>query len=1331
MDVETSINSWYTTHGGSERVESLGTEHSFVTQNLYVMPESETLPFRLTAPEQPFSRVAEIGRGGMGQVFRARQHILARDVALKTLHPDKRADHAAARSFLAEARVHGRLEHPNIVPVYDLQVDASGELGLAMKLVSGRSWHEHRRAGPAPELVDELEILLAVCNAVAFAHSRGILHNDLKPANIMLGSFGEVLVMDWGLAASFQDDTGLEGIPHVSSLTDGCGTPAFAPPELIGGAHELLGPASDVYLLGGILYLLLTGRAPHVGDTVRAAITVACLGKIKPLPEAVPDELAAVCRRALSLEPCDRYPTVADFRAALQQYLRHRESLGITEQAQATLESCQGVSAQLSVDERTQLYTGYAEAVAGFAQACRLWADNHAARQGEERARLAWAGAALRWGDLHLAETQAHLLDAGAAADLNTRIAAEHARRSREVRARRRLRVGFSLALVAIFAVVLLYWRREVAHRRDSEQKNVELSQRALEIEAQRAEVAAERDRAQLRGGVAQRALKGLTERVFDLFRDAGDARSQQAAREILRFALREWSALRATRPAGFQASRAEAEAHLRMAELRFEVEVGVDGAIAELEAAADILRQLHPTEPESTAVRGQLLRALTYLQHGWANAGDLDAVVRTDRELASLQALPSGTSALDSLAFSLRGARDRARNAASQGEARAAESAIAQLVTLSEALLAASLAADVDAHKASAALERASSFFAGLGFADREDRCRERALALCQQAIAADSLCGLLPRAAKLLIFRRNRGNQQRDPDAVAQARAELASLVRAALARSPGGNLAQVKLALELHDLGHALMLGLRPLPPGPGDPEQADPERAWAAASFDASHKLYLRLHTAYPENQWWFAWRIETLRDLLSLHIDPETQRLRIDAILPELERLLAAEQPLLAQSQVLAVRLGEFAKSLQGMGRTEQAQHLQQRRVDLQRRIFAQQQALLADHEGDAELLARVMQDIFGISAWESPDSAMAGALTDMAWGQLQSGAVGDALDALEEALQLLRAGNASDLSVSTMLFNYGYTLWQQGHPAAAAMLDEAAALSVRCLADPELGVDLGTAVRESLLLMAGVFEQQGRRDASQTLLEACHESLQTAIRLPTEAAPGWQMLQQALAPALPVSSQVHCQYFHLAIRLGRLKASAQQLPASVEVLEHALQHARELVARQPDSEHQLQHLLDCLVTLRAVAWEEGLEHWRPYAEELVDGARRYEQLAQGTYRTGESVTGASADLAWMLRARGDEAAARAVLEAQVAELLRLIASYPESSALAEFQGTWQLLDAAMTESGWDGLARQTAAQLLAALGLRIPEGELPSAELVELLEALDRRRTGD
>jgi serine/threonine protein kinase/WD40 repeat protein len=404
----------------------------------------------------PYELHDVLGRGGMGVVYRARQRSLGREVAVK-----KVLDDGARERFLAEAMVTGRLEHPNVVTVHDLGVADSGELLMAMKLVEGTSWKrllhpemdDERARAARLGLVDHLRTLLAVCNAVAYAHSRGIAHCDLKPENVMIGEFGEVSVMDWGLAVDFRGAppdpaTPADGaLPHRSSIRGPCGTPAYMAPELANGEGDAIGAATDVYLLGATLYELVCGRPPHRGKGLLQVVCAAASGVPAELAPDVPAELREICRRAMASAPADRFPTALALRDALAAYLEHRESDLIASAAAERL-------ARARTLDRDGAYADLAAAVAGYEQALVLWAGNAAARAGAQAARLTYAEVALGHGDLGLAQAQLAAADGAdpAAARLAAGIREAHAVRERARRNAQRLRVGLAAALATLVA---------------------------------------------------------------------------------------------------------------------------------------------------------------------------------------------------------------------------------------------------------------------------------------------------------------------------------------------------------------------------------------------------------------------------------------------------------------------------------------------------------------------------------------------------------------------------------------------------------------------------------------------------------------------------------------------------------------------------------------------------------------------------------------------------------------------------------------------------------------------------------------------------------------
>jgi PAS domain S-box-containing protein len=295
---------------------------------------------------QRYTLIRLHGRGGFGQVWLARDSVLGRQVALKELRSEKAASPAVQVRFLREAYIAGRLEHPGIVPVYELARRGRDQQPFyTMRFVKGRTlteaaraYHQKRQVGQADpvELLALLNAFVTVCHTVAYAHARGVIHRDLKGENVALGDFGEVVVLDWGLAkltdyreaepdAQPDDlDRAEFGAADLTVQGQALGTPAYMAPEQAAGHLHLIGPRTDVYGLGAILYEILTGQPPFSGSDTHEVLrrvreeqpTLPC-----QLWSDAPPALEALCLRALAKRPEERYAEAAELARQVQHWL--------------------------------------------------------------------------------------------------------------------------------------------------------------------------------------------------------------------------------------------------------------------------------------------------------------------------------------------------------------------------------------------------------------------------------------------------------------------------------------------------------------------------------------------------------------------------------------------------------------------------------------------------------------------------------------------------------------------------------------------------------------------------------------------------------------------------------------------------------------------------------------------------------------------------------------------------------------------------------------------------------------------------------------------------
>lgn len=269
---------------------------------------------------------AELARGGMGHVHPATDRNLLRPVALKRLDKELVGKSFYQDSFIAEAQIAGQLEHPNIVPVHELAIDPNGVPYFTMKLVQGISfadWLDRRPVGTMERIAGGIEVLLKVCDAIAYAHHRGVVHRDLKPANIMVGDFGQVYLMDWGLAKLIKSSPA-SGERALMNAPGPVGTPDFMAPEQARGNPKDVDERSDVFGLGALLFEILVGHGPYgrerdenvvlkrasAGHIVQIEATCHKLGIAK--------RIRTIAEKAVHPDPAQRYQDVP----ALQQDMR-------------------------------------------------------------------------------------------------------------------------------------------------------------------------------------------------------------------------------------------------------------------------------------------------------------------------------------------------------------------------------------------------------------------------------------------------------------------------------------------------------------------------------------------------------------------------------------------------------------------------------------------------------------------------------------------------------------------------------------------------------------------------------------------------------------------------------------------------------------------------------------------------------------------------------------------------------------------------------------------------------------------------------------------------
>jgi len=346
---------------------------------------SRRLAPMMGSPGSEFVVKGSLSVGGMGEVLLAHQGTLGRDVAVKV--PKASAPRQRDADLIVEGRVVGQLEHPNIVPVHALGHDEQGRPMLVMKRVEGQSWRELLKAGRDRDR--DLRIAMEVCQALHFAHSRGVVHCDVKPANVMVGRFGEVYLVDWGIAVGF-GDCSIDGVPHESGVTGVFGTPKYMAPELA-LPDSTIDPRTDVYVMGAVLFEVVTGRPLRAGRRTAELVHQAHLAA-PPVFGAgagvgvdadvdVDDELRGIIGRCLAREPAERFDSAEALRLALVTYLAHGAVRVILDRAQQALTRLEQAIAADAVDDAAVRQLGN-ECRFGFRTALSAWPESKRATEG-------------------------------------------------------------------------------------------------------------------------------------------------------------------------------------------------------------------------------------------------------------------------------------------------------------------------------------------------------------------------------------------------------------------------------------------------------------------------------------------------------------------------------------------------------------------------------------------------------------------------------------------------------------------------------------------------------------------------------------------------------------------------------------------------------------------------------------------------------------------------------------------------------------------------------------------------------------------------------------
>lgn len=328
-----------------------------------------------------------LGKGGMGLVYLATQNSVNRAVALKVIRKDKQTD-AFSKQFFYEAEITAQLEHPNITPIYELGRTPDGTFFYSMKYIQGTPWEKKIRENSIEE---NLDIFGKLCDAIAFAHSKNIVHMDIKPDNVQLGEFGEVYAVDWGVASNLKRPESIRC----------AGTWQWISPEVSRGERDKIGKGSDIYLLGGILYLIVTGHHPRLPKDPavkmgQSGLTKAAQNNIIQ-PTDCTDPMLAVALKAMESEPSDRYARVEDLQDAIEKIQKERANI------KSSQELTDRSLVLASEAQKQGDYDRFNRSIFGLQDAIELWRNNPKASEEIKKVRLAYGNCAYEKGDYDLA----------------------------------------------------------------------------------------------------------------------------------------------------------------------------------------------------------------------------------------------------------------------------------------------------------------------------------------------------------------------------------------------------------------------------------------------------------------------------------------------------------------------------------------------------------------------------------------------------------------------------------------------------------------------------------------------------------------------------------------------------------------------------------------------------------------------------------------------------------------------------------------------------------------------------------------------------------------